>query len=275
MTTLRPSSIAEALQLRAAHPDAVVVAGGTGVLLDLNRGAAPSALLDLSRVAGARAVERSDDAIRLGAGVTYTQVLEELADALPGLALAARTVASRQVRNRATLAGALVLADPSGDALAALGAADAVVEVASADGSAREVPAAAFVRGVGECALALGELVVGLRVPPSDGPVAYAKLGDRNAMARAVCAVAVALHPERRTAAICVVGAAPTAVRATDAEALVAASWDAGPDLPEVAALVAAAVAPIPDPRGSEAYRRHVAGVLARRALARAWGELS
>jgi CO/xanthine dehydrogenase FAD-binding subunit len=255
----------------------MVVAGGTGVLVELNRGAiAPPALLDLSAVAELRAAERDGDAVRLGATTTYTDVLERQAGALPGLAAAARTVASRQVRNRATIAGALVLADPSGDALAALGAAGAEVEVARPGGT-RRVDAVAFVTAPGRCDLAADELVTALHVPLADGPVAYAKAGARNAMARAVCGVAVALHPARRTASACVVGAAPTAIRPTVAEQLVAADWDALDD-PAVAtrfgALVAAAVDPIPDARGSADYRRHVAGVLARRALQRAVAEL-
>ncbi len=149
-------------------------------------------------------------------------MLERHAGELPGLAAAARTVASRQVRNRATLAGALVLGDPSCDALAALGAAQAEVEIHGPDGR-RTVAADAFVTAPGACDLRPDELVTALLVPVADGPVAYAKAGARNAMARAVCAVAIALHPSRRTATACVVGAAPTAIRPSVAEALVAA----------------------------------------------------
>jgi CO/xanthine dehydrogenase FAD-binding subunit len=213
--------------------------------------------------------------LRLGAGVTYTQVLEDLGDELPGLALACRTVASPQIRNRATLAGALVLGDPSADALAALGAAGAEVEVAGPDGI-RRIDAAAFVTAPGSCALSDGELVVALLVPVADGPVAYAKAGARNAMARAICGVAVALHTDARRASLCVVGAAPTAVRPTAAEELVAEAWRAGgaPPAADVATLVSGAVAPHDDERASAAHRRHVAGVLARRAVARAWEHL-
>jgi CO/xanthine dehydrogenase FAD-binding subunit len=247
----------------------VVVAGGTGVLVDLNRGVEIATLIDLSRVAELHESARDGDVVRLGAGTTYTQVLERHAEALPGLAQAARTIASRQVRNRATIAGALVLGDPSGDALAALGAAGATVVVAGPRGT-RSVAAEAFVTGVGECALQPGELVTAVAVPVADGPVAYAKAGARNAMARAVCGVAIALHPARRGAGVCVVGAAPTAIRPGVAEDLIAAAWD---DLAGAAtrfgALVAAAVDPIADARGSAAHRRHVAGVLAARALRR------
>jgi CO/xanthine dehydrogenase FAD-binding subunit len=251
------------------------VAGGTGVLVELNRGLEPPALLDLSRIAGWRDAREETDVVRLAAGTTYTDVLERHRDRLPGLAAAARTVASRQVRNRATLVGALVLADPSADALAALGAAGAEVEVDGPRG-ARRVPVGAFVLAPGAPALAADELVTALHVPIADGPTAYAKAGARNAMARAVCGVAVALHPQRRTLTACVVGAAPTAIRPHAAEALVADAWDGGIErvAARFGALVAEAVDPLPDARGSAAYRRRVAGVLATRALRRAWGAL-
>jgi CO/xanthine dehydrogenase FAD-binding subunit len=268
--------VQEALAARAADPGAVAVAGGTGVLLDLNRGLEPPALLDLSAIAGWDAVRRDGDVLRLGPGVTYTQVLEKLAEPLPGLALAARTIASRQIRNRATLAGALVLADPSGDALAALGAAGAQIELTSAARGARRVAADAFITAPGACVLAPDELVTALDVPLADGPVAYAKAGARNAMARAVCGVAVAVHEPRRAVSVCVVGAAPTAVRPAAAEAVAAEAWDAidARVLDDFGALVAEAIAePVADVRGSGAYRRRAAAVLARRALARAWGE--
>jgi CO/xanthine dehydrogenase FAD-binding subunit len=272
LTILSPRTTDEALAARAAHPAAVVVAGGTGVLIELNRGAEPEALLDLSRVDGWRAADRDGDALRLGAGVTYTQVIEQLAGPLPGLALAARTVASPQIRNRGTLAGALVLADPSGDALAALGAAGAELELRG-PGGARRVAADAFITAPGTCVLGRDELLTALHVPVADGPVAYAKAGARNAMARAVCGVAVALHEAARSVSVCVVGAAPAAVRPREAEALVAEAWDALDDtaVARFGELVAAAVDPPADVRGSAAYRRHAAGVLARRALRRAW----
>jgi CO/xanthine dehydrogenase FAD-binding subunit len=199
-------------------------------------------------------------------------VLEDLASPLPGLALAARTVASRQIRNRATLAGALVLADPSSDALAALGAAGTEVELLGSEGR-RHVAAADFVTAPGVSVLRPDELVAALRIPVADGPVAYAKAGARNAMARAVCAVAVALHEPSRTASVCVVGAAPRAVRPADAEALVAGAWDALDEaaLREFGELAAAAVDPPDDARATARHRRRAVAVLARRALGRAW----
>jgi CO/xanthine dehydrogenase FAD-binding subunit len=251
-----------------------VVAGGTGVMVELNSGALDLAvLIDLSACAELRGATRVGDSVVLGALTTYTDVLERHAEELPGLALAARTVASRQIRNRATIAGALVLGDPSGDALAALGAAGATVQVERAGAPARSVEAKAFVTAPGASALRRGELVVSITVPVADGPVAYAKAGARNAMARAVAGVMVALHPASRGGSSCAVGVAPTAIRPARAEALLADAWDRLGD-PAVArefgALVAAASAPIADARGSAEHRRHVTGVLARRALTRA-----
>jgi CO/xanthine dehydrogenase FAD-binding subunit len=274
---LQPSTLADALAARLDHPQATVVAGGTGVLVEMNAGRRPPMLLDLSRVPELAAWEHVGDTVRIGATVSYTRIIEELAVPLPGLAEAARTVASRQIRNRGTLGGALALGDPSGDGLAGLVAAGARVELTGPEG-VRTVAAEDLVTAPGETDLRRGELLTALLVPAADGPTAYAKAGARNAMARAVCGVAVALHPRRREVAVAVVGAGPRAVRAHEAEALLAreAAWSGPATLPadllgRVGALVAAAVAPIADPRGTVAYRRRAAAVLSGRALTRAW----
>jgi xanthine dehydrogenase iron-sulfur cluster and FAD-binding subunit A len=241
-----------------------------------NRGERSGRLLDLSRVAELQVVEDGDP-LRLGSAVTYTRQLEDLAEPLPVLALAARTIASRQVRNRATLGGALAIADPSADILAALVGAGAEVELAST-GGVRRLPVLEFLTGPYERDLRDDELIVAVLVPRAAGPAAYAKVGARNAMARAACAVAVVLDVARRTAGIAVAASAPTPVRATAAEELVAAEapWSEPGDLDagfvsRVSALVAEATRPRSDGRGSEAYKRHAAAVLAGRALGRAW----
>ncbi len=253
MLVTRPTTLADVL---AADPSATFVAGGTDVLVEMNAGRAPSALVDLSRVAELAAVHDDGEVVRIGATVTYTRVIEELGDRLPGLAMACRTIASRQIRNRGTLGGALALRDPTSDALAALLAAEALVELTSTAGL-RTV-------GVDAVKLGRGEVLTAILVPVADGPVAYAKAGMRNAMARAICGVAVALSPARRRVAIGVVGA--RAARAREAEALLEERWgDPRPEgdlLRRAGDLVAAAVPPVP---------AHMAAVLTRRALERAW----
>jgi CO/xanthine dehydrogenase FAD-binding subunit len=273
---IQPRTLEQALHARRDAPEAVVVAGGTEVMPLRNRGGRSGPLLDLSRVPELREVENGA-VDRLGAGVTYTRLLDELGERQPVLAAAARTIASRQVRNRATLGGALAIADPSADVLAALAAAGADVELASASG-VRRLPTTSFLTGPYACDLRPDELVTAVIVPHATGPAAYAKVGARNAMARAACAVAVVLDLPRRAAGIGVAACAPTPIRAGAAEQLVGAEapWEEPGELEagwlsKVGALVAEATRPRSDERGSAEYKRHAAAVLARRALARAW----
>ena len=108
MEFLSPTTLADALAARAEHPDAVPIMGGTDVMVELNFDRhRPPALLDLTRVEELATWDRVGDEIRLGAGVTYTRVVEELAVELPGLAVASRTVGSPQIRNRGTVGGNL------------------------------------------------------------------------------------------------------------------------------------------------------------------------
>ena len=118
MDFLQPSTWAEALAAKAAHPDAVPISGGTDVMVELNFDRhRPAALLDLTRVA---------ELARVGAGrrarparrraSPTRRIIDELGDRLPGLAMASRTVGSPQIRNRGTVGGNLGAASPAGDA---------------------------------------------------------------------------------------------------------------------------------------------------------------
>ena len=117
MEFLQPACWADALAERAAHPDALAVAGGTDVMVEMNFDARrPPALLDLTRVPELAQWDLDDGRVRLGAGVSYTRIIGELGGRLPGLAMAARTVGSPQIRNRGTVGGNLGTASPAGDA---------------------------------------------------------------------------------------------------------------------------------------------------------------
>ena len=141
MDFLQPASWDEALAARAENPAALPLAGGTDVMVAMNfDNPRPAALLDLTRVPELAAWDADGGRIRLGAGVTYTRIIGELGARLPGLALAARTVGSPQIRNRGTIGGNLGTASPAGDCHPSLLAAGAQVEVASARGS-RMIPA--------------------------------------------------------------------------------------------------------------------------------------
>ncbi|SFF14991.1 FAD binding domain-containing protein [Blastococcus tunisiensis] len=288
MDFLQPRSWADALAARAERPDAVPIAGGTDLMVDLNFDRRrPGALLDLGRVAELREWSVGDGAgggrtVRLGAGVPYARIVDELGDRLPGLAMAARTVGSPQIRVRGTVGGNLGSASPAGDAHPPLLAVGAVIEVESAARGARRIPAADFYTGVKRSALAEDELIAAVLLPEAAGPQQFCKVGTRNAMVIAVSAFACALHPDRKAVGTGIGSAAPTPRRAPEAEEFLAGEldsaglWDSRGELPETLARafgerVAAAASPIDDVRGSAAYRRHSLSVMARRSVLWAW----
>ncbi|MFI7674719.1 FAD binding domain-containing protein [Actinophytocola sp. NPDC049390] len=281
MDFLRPSTLDEALAVKAEHPDAVPIAGGTDVMVELNFDVRrPPALLDLGRVAELSSWSAENGHVRLGATVPYTRVVTELGDVLPGLAMASRTVGSPQIRNRGTVGGNLGSASPAGDAHPPLVAVGADVEVASVRG-ARTIPAREFFFGPKKSALEPDELIVAVRVPKATGPQQFAKVGTRNAMVIAVCSFAVALDVANNTVGTGIGSAGPTPLRARQAEEFAAAElpWGNREPLQDNIArafgeLVGAAARPIDDVRGSAAYRRHALSVLARRALGWAWQEV-
>lgn len=284
MEFLRPPSWEQALQLKAAHPDAVPIAGGTDVMVELNFDKVrPAALLDLNGIAELAEWTMADGRVRLGAGVPYTRVIAELGKTLPGLAMASRTVGSPQIRNRGTVGGNLGAASPAGDAHPALLAADAEVEVASVRG-VRRIPVTEFFTGVKRNALAADELIAAIWITPPSGPQQFSKIGTRNAMVISVAAFGLALHPAHERVGTGIGSAAPTPRRATDAEQFLAGEltaqdlWGTRGALPAslTAAFgerVAAAAAPIDDVRGTAAYRLHALSVMARRTLVWAWND--
>jgi CO/xanthine dehydrogenase FAD-binding subunit len=257
MEILSPRTLEEALRLKAERPDAFPIQGGTDVMVELNfdRGR-PEAMLNLNEVAELRGWSRSGGALRLGSGLTYSEIEHgELRDVLPALAEASRTVGSPQIRNRGTIGGNLGTASPAGDALPPLLVEDAEVECASVRGT-RRLPLGEFVTGVKRNALEPDELITAVWLTPSEAPQTFMKIGPRNAMVIAVVSLAVVGGDELRAS---FGSASPRPV-------LVRAPRDEADSFPE---RVAAAAQPIDDVRGSERYRRHALRVLTHRALER------
>jgi len=285
MEFLQPRSLPEALAVKAERPEAVPIAGGTDVMVELNFDRRrPEAILDLTRVAELADWSRTDGAVRVGAGVTYTRMVAELAGALPGLAIAARTVGSPQIRNRGTIGGNLGSASPAGDCHPPLLAVEAEVEVASAAGGSRRVPVDSFFTGPKQSALEPGELICAVHLPAAAGPQQFAKVGTRNAMVIAVCSFGLALDPSHGRVGTGIGSAGPTPLRAREAEEFLEGVlgseglWHSRGPLGETAVgrfgeLVAGAARPIDDVRGTAAYRVHALGVLARRTLTWAWDQ--
>jgi len=247
----------EALAAKAEQPGALPVQGGTDIMVALNFDRdRPSALLNLNEVPELRGWSRADGELRLGAGLTYTEAMSgRLAELLPALAEASRTVGSPQIRNRGTIGGNLGTASPAGDALPPLVVEDAEVECASVRGS-RRVPLAEFVTGVKRTTLADDELITAVYVTPSRAPQTFMKIGPRNAMVISVVSLAVSAGEELRAS---FGSASPRPV-------LVTAPRDEASTFAE---RVAEAAEPIDDVRGTARYRRHALRVLAERALER------
>ena len=283
---LRPSSWREAMRLRSQHLDASPICGGTDLMVDINFGRArPPTLLDLTSVEGLDSWELIKDSptVRIGAGVCFTRIIDELSGLCPALAQAARTVGSPQIRNRATVAGNLATASPAGDSHPVLLACRAQVEVESVRGS-RLIAIDDFFLGPKRSALEPDELIRAILVPAAAGPQQFAKVGPRNAMVIATVSFALNLDMAGRRVGTGIGSAGPTPLRARAAEQMLegalADRWDAPVGVGDrvgrqFGALVAEAASPIDDVRGRADYRGHALAVLGRRCLTWALGDLA
>jgi CO/xanthine dehydrogenase FAD-binding subunit len=271
-----PKTVDEALDAMATAPNAQYLAGGTDFCVEVSFGLRrPPAVVCLRRVADLRRAEVSSSEVVIGAGTTYAEMgTGQLAEALPALAAAARTVGSPQIRNAGTIGGNVATASPAGDTLPLLFALGARVTLRGPRG-AREMGIDAVVTGVKQTVLELGELVVSLRVPRLDGPQQFLKVGTRNAMVIAIAsaAVVVDLGARRVRAALGSVG--PVPVRPFEAEDELSDAIDWGRLVASEAAvrrfgeLAAGACSPITDHRSTAAYRRRAVEVIAARGLRR------
>ena len=278
MEFLQPSTWSEALEMKAAHPAAMPIWGGTDVMVEINLDRhRPAAILDLTRIH--ELTEWGDDGehLRVGAGVTYNRIIEELGGRLPGLALASRTVGSPQIRNRGTVGGNLGTASPAGDAHPPLLACGAIVELAAKSG-VRRLPAREFFVGPKKNAMRPDELIAAFLVEPAAGPQQFSKVGTRNAMVIAVCSFALALDVASRHVGTGIGSAGPTPLIAGEAEKFLAGELDwerrgapSEATVKRFGDLVAAAARPIDDIRGTAAYRRRALSVMAERTLKWAW----
>src|SRR5581483_6980532 len=177
MEVLLPRTLEEALAMKASTPEAVPIAGGTDLMVEINFDhARPEILIDLTRVAELASWRLDGDRLFVGAGMTYARLLAE----------ASRSVGSPQIRNRGTLGGNLGTASPAGDSLPVLAAHDAEVVLISAARGERSVPWDAFLVGVKRTSARPDELILGARWRALGGPQSFSKVGTRNAMVIAV-----------------------------------------------------------------------------------------
>src|SRR5712692_4774631 len=232
MDVYLPRTLDEALQQKSAHPDAISLAGGTDVMVEINFGRLrPAGIIDLTRIPELREWRREDSHLFLGAGVPYSRIVRELADFVP-LVQASRSVGSPQIRNRGTVGGNLGTASPAGDALPVLAAYDADVVLQSRARGERSLPWNHFLTGPKKTAIAQDELIIGTRWRRLQGPGSFSKIGTRNAMVIAVAGLCLVIDEERRRVKVALGSVGPTILRATQAEERVAAAlttsgtWD-------------------------------------------------
>jgi xanthine dehydrogenase iron-sulfur cluster and FAD-binding subunit A len=270
------ASVGEALELLAAHRErARVIAGGTDILIELERGLRPDVevLIDITRVPGLDQIVRRGDQIRLGPLVTHNHVVASdlvVERALP-LAQACWEVGAPQIRNRATIAGNLITASPANDTITPLMALNAEVTLTSLEGE-RTIPLVAYYAGLRRTVMRPNELLTAITFPAlaAHERGIFLKLGLRRSQAISVINVAVVLAFDEGVvaeAAITLGSVAPTIIRAQVAEDALIGHRLTPDIIADAARLAAAAPSPIDDVRGTADYRTEMVRVLVGRAL--------
>jgi CO/xanthine dehydrogenase FAD-binding subunit len=274
---LAPESVEEAVGiLREKGPAACVLAGGTDIMVRIRRGSMPerhTTLVSVHRIREMRGCRRDGNEIVVGAATTAADLIGDplVAECAPILARVADRLASAQVRNLATIGGNLANASPAGDLIVPLLLLDARLDLASA-GEARTVPVHAFFTAPGESVMRPDELLTEIRfdLPPPERVFRFEKAGTRPAMECSVVTVGVAFTPRDGLLAdvrVAFGSSAPTPLRGRETERVLEGAR-AEPEVIERATRAAQdEVSPISDVRGSDCYRRALAGVFLRRLL--------
>lgn len=277
---LRPATLAEAITLLATTEQAIPLASGTDVLMKLRyERIHPQALVDLSRIPDLRGIRSIEGGLWLGPLTTMNELAQSnlIRARWTALAEGAAAVGSLQIRNLATVGGNVCNASPAADTIPALLAAQAQAQLTGPAGQ-RTVPLHQFFSGPGQTVLQPGELLTSLYLP-SPAPYfgsTYLRHCIRHQLDLAAVGVAAALTLNEAghivTAWIALGAVAPTPLRAYAAEqGVTAAGLLDEKTLADAAQLAVQAARPISDLRATADYRRHMVGVLTRRALSQAY----
>jgi len=258
-------------ELRELAPTGDLLAGGTDLLLRIQKGRKVARLIDVSRLLdGPPVVRRADGLVYISALAPLTRVIAELDGVLPGLDASAWLFGSVRIRNRATIGGNLGNASPAGDTIPPLVAAGAVAVLEGANGS-RRVAVADIATGPGRTVVGPDEWIDRIEIPLPAGEEGFRKFGTRRADAISIVSLAWRWEKDAdgtfTNVSLALGAVAPTVVRARRAEAELKGRR---PEPRVVEAAVAALVSdisPIDDLRASARFRREVAGVLLREEL--------
>ena len=270
-----PASVAEAVGLLTAHPGARLLAGGTDLLVQLRAGRKETDLVvDLKRIPELNALEYDPArGLTIGAAVPCYRIYRDptVARAYPALVELASLIGGTQIQGRASLGGNLCNAAPSADSIPLLIALGATCRISGPRG-AREIAVEDFCTGPGRNVLQPGELLVSLHLPPppAHSGARYLRFIPRNEMDIAVAGVGVEVvldNGKFRSARIALAAVAPTPLFVREAGDALAGQPVNDANIARAADIARASVKPITDMRGTSDYRRHICGVLTRRAL--------
>jgi len=275
MDYVAPTTVEDAVGALASSPDSRVFAGATDLIPQIRSGRPePGLLVDLKRIDRLTAVTENDASWTIGAATPTSRLTEDPAFSgqFPGLSEAAGLIGSDQIQNRSSLGGNLCNASPAADSVPAMLVNDTRAVIATADGT-RTIPVGDVTTGPGSTSLSTGEFIVEFEVdkPPADTGDAYIRMIPRTEMDIAVVGAGARITLDAdgncAEARVALGAVAPTARRVADAEAALTGQPINDDTLAAVAAAASDACDPIDDKRGTIAYRKQVAGVLAKRAV--------
>lgn len=278
VTYIAPETVEEACSLLSSTPSARVFAGATDMLPQARAGRAlPETLVDLKHIPRLNRIESSEDVWIIGAAVNGNTITRnaKLGEELPGLVDGVALIGSDQIQSRASIGGNLCNASPAADTGPPMVVNGAIAVVVS-DAGERRVPAAELCVGPGRTSLASGEFVVEFEIerPTRRTADAYMRMTPRTEMDIAIVGVAARIGlsegGECVSAAVVLGAVGPTTVFVEGITDLLVGEKVDDSVLDRAAALSSAAARPIDDRRGTADYRRHVAGVLTKRVIARA-----
>lgn len=281
VAVLTPRSVDELVATLSEYPQASLLAGGTDLMVEVNlHGRQPGTVISLRRVEELHewSHRTSQQTVTIGAAVPYSFMeTGQIAELLPALAQAARTVGSPQIRAAGTLGGNLGTCSPAGDTLPVLAALNAVIHLLGPDG-ARDVSWPDFMLGVKKNCLEIGEFVHSITLPVVPGWQGYAKVGSRNAMVIATASTCLVRDTDEGLVTVALGSVGATIIRCTQSENWLAktTSLRLGAKLDPTIALefgqrVASESKPIDDHRSTAAYRKHCVAILAQRLLMRSF----
>jgi carbon-monoxide dehydrogenase medium subunit len=268
----QPRSLEEAFRLVKSIPESLYISGGTDLMVRIKKKELhPRSLISLRSISGLSGIEKGK-MIRLGAMTSINGLLKNplLCDNFPVLIDAAKELGSAQIRNVATLGGNLCNGSPAADMAPPLLVCEAIARIQSSEKS-RELPLEKFFLGPGETSLSHGEILTEILLePPGPNTKSIFLKKGRTRMDLAVASVAALIRTKDRRcvkARIAVGSVAPTPLRLFGVEALLEEAAPSRELLIEARRLATESVSPISDVRSTADYRRHLVGVLVKRAL--------